>query len=197
MSGKQASVPTFLEHLRMATRPAHTRLERLTEGNKLLSGDFEVHHYGRLLRSHLAYHRELSRHVAHTVTEPLLDWPDCARIPALAHDLESLGLTGKVSPGLTLPLQSEAYTLGLCYVAEGSCMGNMQLHRALSRHEHFQALEADHFYLSCGTGFRARWQSLMQRLAHPGAHAYPELEKGALDGFDYFGRLWRSFALVG
>ncbi len=197
MSEKHAIIPVFLRNLRKTTKPAHCELEELTEGNKLLSGDFDAHHYARLLQSHLAFHQELARHVVHTVGEPLLDWPDCARIPALAHDLGQLGLGVALTSDLTLPLQTEAYTLGLCYVAEGSCMGNMQLHRALAKHEDFQALEADHFYLSCGAGFKARWQSFLQRLAHAGDHAYLELEKGAVDGFGYFGRLWRSFAVVG
>lgn len=188
--------PEYLNNLRAATRQAHESLETLTQSHKLIEQDVPDRKvYETLLTCHYLFHKEVARHVEATLSDgaALLDWPACNRIPALKADLDKLGVT-LTEPGKeNLPTQSLAYAVGLCYVAEGSCLGNQQMLKVLSAKPEFNNWQADNFFLSCREGFGQRWRTFMGLMEPHGTENYQQLEAGGVDGFKLFERLWLTY----
>lgn len=185
--------PEYLSNLRAATREAHESLETLTQSHKLIEQevpDREV--YQTLLTCHYLFHKEVARHVEATLPagEELLDWPACNRIPALKADLEQLGVKLPEEDVEYLPVKSYSYAVGLCYVSEGSCLGNQQMLKVLSAKEEFNSWNANNFFLSCREGFGQRWRSFMGLMDTHGTQHYSDLEAGGIEGFELFKKLW-------
>ena len=189
-------ISTFLRQLREKTHPIHQRLEQTTNGHQLMKA-FEPAGYTTLLQCHYWYHLEVAHQLsAHPEfsDRPLLDWPACARIDALEADLRSLSLS-QTLPHPSVPklaVESPAFAVGMCYVSEGSCMGNQQMYRAFQPQASFQSLGADRFFRESSIGFSSRWKEFLQRMIPYGEAAYEELEAGALAGFARFETLFLS-----
>lgn len=190
-------IPSYLHTLRAATKEAHQSLEALTGGEQMIRGELDQTQYQRLLGSHFLYHQELARHFTRMEpsTQAILDWPACKRIPALQTDLKQLHVVLQASDFSQLDLRSPAFTMGLCYVSEGSCLGNQQLLRALQSQPTFVSWKADHFFQSCREGFGERWKTFLSLLHPYGESSYPDLEAGAVAGFDYFKQLWTELSV--
>lgn len=193
---KVTSIPIFLTSLRNATKAAHQALEDTVESNKLIQADgssFSLPHYRALLGCHYVIHRKVSHQFfAHQdqMRAVCLDWPDCERIQALEKDLGVLEFTFSTANFPTMEATSIAQVLGMCYVVEGSCMGNMQLLKGLSKSPDFNEMGADHFLKSCKTDFSHRWKQFIAYLTPYGEERYEELEAGASQAFSYFKIIW-------
>lgn len=180
--------PTYLHKIRSATQPAHQALEQLTESERLLTDTPDKSLYTRLLLTHFQYHIELGRLVQHARLE-ILDWPSCSRIAALRADLRQLQISPQ-SSAHTISYRSAAYVMGLCYVSEGSCLGNQMMHNKMKESQVFLSWQADRFFMSCREGFAQRWKSFLQLMEPYGEQHYAELEAGCLAGFELFKKLW-------
>ena len=186
----------LLNQIRTVTAPCHKRLEKITGGNKLLKEGFELAHYKRLLMSHYLFHLEIARHIfacSDSLEEKILDWPECVRIPALAKDLSKLGFDKEKLNDLhneRLSLHSQGFAIGLCYVAEGSALGNQQIYKALSKQRAFMDLEINEFLEVSGTGLSKRWRSFLEIIASlPPRHHLATIH-GASSGFRFFEELY-------
>ncbi|MEO1049309.1 MAG: biliverdin-producing heme oxygenase [Bacteroidota bacterium] len=182
--------PKYLTDLRQATRPSHDALEQLTEGGKLMDDQPDLNIYKKLLATHYRFHLEVSRQVkSHNIE--VLDWPECNRIAALKNDLDQLNIDAN-NQDITLPISSPSFAIGLCYVSEGSCMGNQMMLNSLKDNSTFQSWQADHFLSSCKESFGERWKDFKAIMQPYGESDYASLEAGALAGFDLFAQLWKS-----
>ena len=182
----------LLNSIRIATRPLHDELEQLTGANYMIGNQLDWSVYERLLITHYLFHQEVARHFAHFTSgqPPVLDWPACKRILALELDLKILGLETEPVGAPQISRSSFAFALGLCYVAEGSCMGNLQLLKAMKRYEDFQQRGAFHFFESCKSDFSVRWKAFLELLETHENASNSEVVEGAIEGFEYFAELW-------
>lgn len=185
-----------LDRLRARTQTIHKSTEVLVESHRLLDGSPSKAHYCRLLRAHLGLHLQLQCHIAELADNrpagDLLDWPDCHRIAALHRDLEVLGESYVSTSPVTPTTVTRAFSIGLLYVCEGSCLGNQQLMTAMSTSESFRSWEASAFFASCNQGFGLRWRTVLGLIETTTEVQYEELEDGALFGFDAFKHSWLS-----
>ena len=183
--------------MRTVTAPSHKRLEKITEGDKLLNEGFDLAHYKRLLMSHYLFHLEIARHISACSDSQqikILDWPACVRIPALAEDLSKLGIDKATLKDMyheRLPLHSQGFAIGLCYVAEGSALGNQQIYKALSKHQAFMDLGIKSFLEVSGTGLSKRWKSLLEIIASLPPDQHPSTIQGASSGFRLFEDIYK------
>ncbi len=187
-----SSIPVYLQSIRKATRDAHEELESIVGTQSLGKEHFDLNNYTSLLTCHFHMHHEVARHfnaLESQVSSFPLDWPDCKRIHFLEEDLQQLKAL-PASPLTRIPLRSLPFALGLCYVVEGSCMGNAQLWKMLRGNETFMRLGAYRFLAHCKEGLSERWKSFLPYMETYGADRYEELEEGAMKGFDGFKSLW-------
>lgn len=179
-------VHPHLHRLRDATSESHRLLENITDAHKIISATPCKGTYTQLLQAHYRYHKGLqSLYLQLDKAHHLLDWPDCHRIEALEQDLNMLQATAVVP--MRLNATSPAFVLGATYVAEGSCLGNQMMLKHLQHNAAFQQWGADRFLKSCGQGFGARWQHLLDVIGLQPEQQYTEMEAGAMAGFRAFG----------
>jgi heme oxygenase len=204
--------PTALEMVRNATAERHRALEREV-GPELSDRSFELETYARFLLAHHRLHAVTAELVDAADDFELLDWPACIRIPALNHDLASLGWSHAEQPapqpttdgevhGATIGLSDPAgrpvnairagHLSGLLYVVEGSCLGNRQILRTLRDQEAFQALGV-HAYLSTSVATSGeRWKATVRAVESAGEDDIEGVLAGALAGFSCFARFWHE-----
>ena len=188
----------LLTQIRAETRPLHQRLEQVTEGENLMGSAFDLAHYKQLLLSHYWYHLEVARHISackDSSKQAILDWPECKRIMALAHDLKKLNIDMadlEQNRPAALPIHSWGFAMGLCYVSEGSALGNQQIFKALSKHDSFQNLGVDEFFSCSKSGLSERWKTFLGLLANVSSNEHESTIRGAISGFQYFEKLYLS-----
>ena len=191
-------VPKYLKALRLATRNAHTAVERASGVKSLFSNSPDLNVYKRLIATHYFYHLVVAKNTATMAKVKntfILDWPDCSRISQLENDLSLLGMsTQKESfiPQYTSP----AFTVGLCYVSEGSCLGNQMIYRSLKGNPVFEAWGAAEFLKGCTDSIHQRWASFLEVMSVYGQNHYEELEKGAMAGFSLFQQTLKEFSHI-
>lgn len=182
-------VPNYLENLRAATTDAHRELELYAHSPNLLSNSPTKEIYKKLIQAHYTFHLHIaSLFRMHSSITPILDWPNCARIDELRKDLMDLDLVVKplnVTHNFNSTI-NQAYVFGICYVSEGSCLGNQMMLKHLEKSEIFNSWNAKSFFESCTVNFKERWQTFLKEMHHFGINNYEDLETGALDGFAYF-----------
>ncbi|MEO9870314.1 biliverdin-producing heme oxygenase [Ekhidna sp.] len=185
-----SEIPLYLTNLRNATRKAHERLELLTESDLFFEQPSKAY-YSKLLQTHYYHHLTIAKHTTAIANDgnKILDWPDCIRLDALRKDLSQLGV--EVSDSIDISTtKPAAYVVGLCYVSEGSCMGNQMMLQALKKHEEFNSWQASYFFESCKKDFGIRWKSFLEAMHPYGEHDYDKLESGSLHGFELFEKIW-------
>lgn len=182
----------LLSSIRIATRPLHDNLEQLTGANYMMEDQLDWSVYERLLITHYLFHQEVARHFTQIISghPSVLDWPACKRIIALERDLKILKHETDPVGVPQIDVSSFAFALGLCYVAEGSCMGNIQLLKAMKKYEDFQQRGAFHFFESCKSDFSVRWKMFLAQLETHGNTSSSVVVEGAIEGFKYFAELW-------
>lgn len=184
----------LLQNLRIATRPAHDRLEDIVDGARLMNPPFDPAHYACLLRAHLEFNRLVNQQFSSDIhfERAVPSWPDKERIKALREDLKSLGAyapeAGPVN--VSTVLENAAYVVGLCYVAEGAAMGNQMIYKALQQFPAYKALNAERYMQISKAGLSARWKNFQTAL-----EAYLTLDEasviaGAKAGFQHFEYIW-------
>lgn len=188
----QQKPPQYLSNLRAATQNAHKELERIT-GSETVMNEITLNWYVKMLSVHLLHHSTIANHLKENHISTILDWPLCSRIPALQKDLEQLNEQAPDKPSFVqFPSKSYAFAIGLCYVSEGSCMGNQMMYKQFKRNEQFVLWGASSFFQECSKDWGVRWKAFMQIMHEVGSSDYKQLEKGALFGFQHFGELWKS-----
>ena len=184
--------PSYLVKLRTATQASHKELEQITESESAING-IDLEWYTHFLKTHLYHHKVIADHLTKNHIEDILDWPKCRRISALEQDL--LQLTGYASDNnsfIPLPSNTFAFAVGLCYVSEGSCMGNQMMYKHFRSDEQFQSWQASSFFKECANEWGMRWKAFRAIMDEVGNSNYEELEKGAIFGFQRFGKLWKK-----
>jgi heme oxygenase len=144
--------------LRAETREVHQRLE--TELG-LVDGELTAARYRDVLARFHGFYAVLEPrldrwHHAH----PVIDWPDRRKLPALAADLRSLGLSAEqvaaLPPCPSVPrVDDVAAGLGTLYVVEGATLGGQLLVRELSPVVPSASLA---FFASYGPEVGRRWR---------------------------------------
>ena len=199
MSSPAADIPNTLAVLRATTRPLHNQLEHHTDGNRLFAAGFDEVHYRRFVTTHHAFHGLVADVVGHQHHRNWLDWPECARMAALADDLAALDAVALPIEALAAPLTAEAddnaaFVTGFVYVAEGACHGNQHILKALSRHQAFRTLGAGRFLEMAAATVEERWPNMLGLVEDAGRVDIDALVAGAASGFENFGRLWDQTA---
>lgn len=167
-------------HLRLrdATRAAHERLEiRIDLLNRVADRTQRIVLAQGFLRLHAAIEGAAEPWLA---SRQGLDFAARRRTPILRRDLAALGaLAPCQAEHLSAP--SEAWALGLLYVAEGSTLGGQVLRRELAaRGEDFTGLGfLDPYAADVGR----RWRDFQAVLAETPTGRADDLVAGALAGF--------------
>ncbi|MEM7110311.1 MAG: biliverdin-producing heme oxygenase [Bacteroidota bacterium] len=183
-----------LEKLRNATKPLHDELEVLTASDSMLD-KVSLPAYRRFLSIHYLHHLLIAKQIQEAKLQ-ILDWPECIRIAALQKDLEMLNadvsFADEMISDMDLRHSSQEACVGLCYVSEGSSMGNRMMLKHFKQDKHFRSWNADNFLSSSDRNFKKRWQSLLTMIHEAGEKNYGNLEAGGLFGFQSFATLWKK-----
>ncbi len=157
--------------LRHAILPSHDRMHRHRGLAAAAAGSIAVSNYRLLLARLFGFHRAFEAVVEAAASEiPIrFDVVKLARSVAIESDLRALGLDpGNISK---LPIcnqivvpHSEAALLGALYVVEGSALGGIQIARALAPLFKAGSDEGRRFFIGDGSGQRALWLALLDRL---------------------------------
>lgn len=175
------AAPALTERLRGDTAEAHARLESELD----LLRDLSRPRVAAVLRRFAAFHAGWEPAVARLLDEPAL-WEPRRRLPALEHDLASLGVSPP-GPEEAWPapawLHDRAAAWGSLYVLEGSTLGGQVIGRAL----HEAGIDGLRYFDGRGREAGPLWRELRRRL-----DALPEAEPvaaAARSTFDAL-RLW-------
>ncbi len=162
----------LLTALRSATHPLHQRLEQQLN---VLSPEFSLTDYRRLLLGFLGYYRPLERHLS--ALPDMERWlPDSGRrfnkTALLEQDLVNLGVAQTLLDTLpeckNLPdCGNRSQVFGCLYVIEGSTLGGQVMNRHLQATLGLGAADGTAFFSGYGAETGALWKILLRCLDDP------------------------------
>lgn len=157
----------FHRRLKLATRPAHRRLEACLP---LLDKVLTVREYRRLLRTFLGFYVPLEGAMeACHIPSLKVDLAGRRKSQWLQADLLSLGDTPEMIRSLPLccdlaPLTCQAEVLGACYVVEGATLGGQIIVHHLRRTLGLHADRSVRFFTSYGSRVPRKWAAFVSML---------------------------------
>lgn len=187
-SGRSPSL--LLTALRQGTGPCHKALE---DRLPFFDERFDRCAYQRLMTAYYGFHAPLEQALGGFL--PALDQPRRAKTPALALDLQNLGLTPAQIDALPLcsalpRITDQAQALGVTYVLEGSTLGGQVLKRAMAERltlgAHNGGAFLDVYGAQTGSLWRAFLEILEQAPDSPADQA--RVAQAAIDTFTCFER---------
>lgn len=161
----------LLSALRSATHPLHQRLEQQLD---VLSPEFSLTDYRRLLLGFLGYYRPLERHL--TGLQGIIDWlpdyPERLKTALLERDLLNLGVESNTLDRLPcchdLPdCRDRSQVFGCLYVIEGSTLGGQVMNRHLQTTLGLDAAHGTAFFSGYGAETGVLWKIFLRCLEDP------------------------------
>ena len=189
--------PEFLQVIRSETKSLHDSLEELVGGNNLMSDDPDPAVYRNLIMAQYQFHNFVAEHIRLSFANEehnVLDWPDCRRITNLKADLndfETTVITSLIDKDVDIN-PNPAFSLGLCYVAEGSAMGNKMLFNHLKDKLGILGVSDLKFLKNEGIDFGLRWKEFIQLMLVYNQKDDENLLSGVIHGYKSF----RSMFLI-
>ncbi|MFY0673076.1 MAG: biliverdin-producing heme oxygenase [Bacteroidia bacterium] len=186
------------QELKKATATIHAETEKLV-GAKDLFTNLNLGKYKHFLLSHYLLHKNVSVLYGEIVglgeEHKILDWPNSNKLSALENDLKKLDVD---LPNVESIFREIDYPfwLGLCYVVEGSALGNMHIFKAFSRFKCFNDWNANAFLKRSPEDIMTRWNAFKALLNKDMQLAYKDVEKGAFTGFDLYAKLWTKASSI-
>jgi heme oxygenase len=169
---KEESCQLFLQQLRKATQPMHTKLEESRLSVNLMKGDVSKTEYADYLvymSDVIAYHEFFT----YPVVEHLFDDMSARhKLPMINNDIEVLRQQGvTITPNneyrinTLLPL-SIARALGYMYVIEGSTLGGRMILKHIKTALGFDEQNGAHFFAGYGNETGKRWNKFIAIFAN-------------------------------
>lgn len=201
---RSSARPDVRDTLRFATAAAHERMHAHPGFAAAAGGGIALDDYRMLLARLYGFHRPFEALLRESaITERIgIDVAERARSPALAADLDVLGVDRTVTERLPMwspgrPLPGAGALLGGLYVIEGSTLGGVQIARALKRAAGGDVGCALRFFEGHGDRQGALWRRFVLRIEEPGGRPEAvaeavETASGTFADFEGWMAGWRT-----
>jgi heme oxygenase len=171
---------SIMAHLKIATQQQHLQTEQVYSMKRLFADDYTLAEYSQHLQKMYGYFSVIDPFILQILrSENLQHFSfNSFKQTWLKQDLYHLGLSENdlaILPQISVPtyINTPSQALGVCYVLEGSSLGNQVIFKQLS--QHFAEIAADklRFYQGHGQQTRSKWQQFGELLNHQFANAEP------------------------
>ena len=181
------------EKLKENTRPLHDQLEQLMFVDEIMQRTLTIDQYKKILLTnyiiHLNYEKLLHENLSKRIADQL-DIGQRNKLPALALDLEEIGLTNDNIPSIQiLPITTEAFALGALYVLEGSTLGGSMIYKQLLLNPRFNSSLGLHYYNFYGKELMPKWKQFVAVLNNLPLTQHQEAISGANWMFEEIARM--------
>ncbi len=189
--------PEYLQEIRSKTKGIHDELEELVGSASLMSDNPDKDVYRNLLIGQYHFHKMVANSISENfdiAEQEILDWPDCQRIVNLESDLNEIGYPIQdIKIDYEFKSVNSAHTLGMCYVAEGSAMGNKLLYNNLQNQMGKMGVSHLRFLQNDGIDFGKRWREFLELMNTYNEIDSKSLLQGAIDGYKEFKKIFLAF----
>lgn len=156
------------ERLKIETKPHHEETERISYGDKIMSGALTLDEYKTLIIKNYLLHEYMENVIAESglVNDvPSLEFDNRRKTASLINDLKLLGITIPSNYPARLKPKSKAEALGMMYVVEGATLGGAYILKALKRNPNIVGQVPEfNYYGVYGEEIGPKWKTFQQVL---------------------------------